>query len=454
MESEFEPPRRRPATVILIAVTVAVAPLAGTALADAADGWEQQAKITEPGTSYLGDALAVEATTAVASAPGAGTGSVFVYELVDGTWTRTAELTPTDGDTNDFFGEDVALDGDRLVVGAQFHDAHGAASAGAAYVFQRGADGWTQTAKLTADDADPRDKFGTSLALDGATAIVAAPQDDGAGEDAGAAYVFELGNAGWTQTAKLTVDDADPGDGLGSDVALDGDRAVVGAPGDDGGDADAAGAVHAFERGAEGFAETAKLVAPDRVTNGQLGTSVDVHGTTAIAGSIGHPGPDGVLPDGAAMVFEDEGGSWTHAATLADEDARPSSSTGTSVALDAGRALVGGEQAHVFVRTPDGWHAAASMAPLDDKPQDGFGWASALAGDNAFVSARNADTLEGRGTGAVYVFQPCEDDGPASGVVHEGVEPIVGELLASDGADEVHETNCQVIDQLEEGTQE
>ena len=65
---------------------------------------------------------------------------------------------------------------------------------------------------------------------DGTTAIVGVPRD---GNMTGSVYVFVKGTGGWRERAKLTASDAKPFDSFGWSVAISGNRAIIGAPGDD-----------------------------------------------------------------------------------------------------------------------------------------------------------------------------------------------------------------------------
>src|SRR5262245_10201859 len=83
----------------------------------------------------------------------------------------------------------------------------------------------TEQQKLTAGDGEDGDFFGWAVAIDGDTAIIGAPQGDGAfGNsdfyDPGAAYVFTRTGGVWTQTQKLTGGTFDPGDHFGNAIAL------------------------------------------------------------------------------------------------------------------------------------------------------------------------------------------------------------------------------------------
>lgn len=88
---------------------------------------------------------------------------------------------------------------------------------------------WTEQIALTAPDARPLDAFGSSVAVQGDTLVVGAPDDDtGSAIDAGSAYAFTRSGDTWLQRAKLHASDAgfdpdaDGGDGFGASVSLDG----------------------------------------------------------------------------------------------------------------------------------------------------------------------------------------------------------------------------------------
>ena len=94
-------------------------------------------------------------------------GTTTVWAL---TATQEAELQPDDGTVTDRFGLAVAIDGNTTVIGAPGNNDNGADS-GSAYVFTRTAGVWTQQAKLLPVDGAPADDFGSTVALDGATAL-------------------------------------------------------------------------------------------------------------------------------------------------------------------------------------------------------------------------------------------------------------------------------------------
>ena len=169
----------------------------------------------------FGRSVAVDGGTIVVGASGdrntvggaeVSTGSAYVFTEPSNGWadgsvvTETAKLTASDGADSDQFGRSVAVDGNTIVVGAHQNDDDGTDS-GSIYVFIKPTNGWTDTTgtvKLTAANAATGDRFGIALALDGDTALVAAPRndanddDDDTGNDvldAGSAYVFDI--KGW-----------------------------------------------------------------------------------------------------------------------------------------------------------------------------------------------------------------------------------------------------------------
>ena len=129
----------------------------------------------------------------------------------------------------------MALDGCTALVGAP-SEIDAGTHFGAAYVFVRSGEGWIRQQKLTVADRKPYHQFGFSVALQGDTALVAAIADPGAGganSQSGAVYVFARSGVTWTQQAKLAAGDGTFGDWFGYSLALDGDRALIGAFGDD-----------------------------------------------------------------------------------------------------------------------------------------------------------------------------------------------------------------------------
>ncbi len=353
-----------------------------------------------------GDTLLIGAYRHDAGGPDRG--AVYVFERMANAWTQTAKLTANDGVDLDRFGHAVALDGDTALVGAPFHDV-GGGNEGAAYVFRRTAGGWTQVAKLVADDAAPGDQLGHAVALDGDLAIAGAPYASPVSSQEGAAYVFGRTGATWTQAAKLVAEDAGESDAFGWAVALDGGTAAVGAP--NGGDGPNRGAVYVFEVEAGAWPQAARLVADDAADGDALGEAVALDGDVLL---VGAPLVDTTIGnEGAVYVFARSGAVWHPSARLVSPSPGADHVFGSAVAIRGTFAAIGEPQAkidgvgigaaHVFERAGGTWPALASFAAPDPSFDDIFGHAVALDGAHAVVGAPRVDGAIAN-EGAAYVF--------------------------------------------------
>ena len=198
---------------------------------DTGGNWSETAQI---GGSRPVDGVALNGGVAVLGNVFSGRrGTAEVYEeLTSGSWTRVDTITATDTVTSDrgedLFGEDVAVFGDTIIGGAA-RDAHAGNFAGSAHTFVRQASGnWEKETRLVASDPSRNDVFGRALDYDGQTIAVGA---NGFVND-GATFLYRELNAGeWSQVAKLVS--PIPGvSNFGEDVAVFGNRALVGTLGD------------------------------------------------------------------------------------------------------------------------------------------------------------------------------------------------------------------------------
>lgn len=156
-----------------------------------------------------------------------GAAYVFTRNRARGRWQELQKLFPSDAETAGKFGTTVAVDGDRILIGDPASRVH-TERAGAAFLFERdpASGSWQQVQILTASDAKQFDSFGSAVALHGDTILVGSLNSS---SSQGGAYFFELGAAGiWRQRQKVEF----PVYTFGSSVAIEGAMAIVGAPGD------------------------------------------------------------------------------------------------------------------------------------------------------------------------------------------------------------------------------
>lgn len=253
-----------------------------------------------------------------------------------------SRLIATDAAAGDQFGSSVAVDGDTAVVGAYFDDLPGGIDHGSAYVFVRTGGVWTQQAKLTASDAATQDNFGVSVAISGDTVVVGAWGASVAGiSNAGAAYVFVRAGTAWTQQQKLIASDLAVADVFGWSVEVSGDTAMVGARSAAVAGMSNAGAAYVFTRAGAVWSQQQKLTASDAAGGDQFGWSVQVSGDTAVL-SAHKDDHSGFSDAGSAYVFVRSGTVWTEQAKVISSDPANGDLFGESVALSGDTTVIGG----------------------------------------------------------------------------------------------------------------
>ncbi|NIM01108.1 MAG: hypothetical protein GTN89_09370 [Acidobacteria bacterium] len=326
-----------------------------------------------------------------------------------------AKMTAGDAASFDEFGESVAISGNTALIGT--------AAADAAYVFVRSGTNWIEQARLTANGAAPEDEFGLSAAVSGDTVVVGAPGDDHAGgPSTGSALVFVRNGASWTEQVKLTAGDAAPGDRFGSSVAISGDTIVVGAPRDSHNGGVLAGSAYVFVRDGAIWTQQAKLRAFHVLPGKFFGWSVAISGNTVIVG-----GP--FFDRGSAFVFVRSGQSWGPQTKLRPSDAADTSQFGGSVAISGDTVVVGAHNdnveidthhgtvvlqfagsAFVYARNGSNWSERARLEASDAAAIDLFGVSVAVSGDDTVVVGSSGDdTPDGANAGSAYVFVPSGD---------------------------------------------
>src|SRR3954451_1977690 len=309
---------------------------------------QQGAKLTgggEVGAGQFGYSVALSADGDTALIGGLSdngdVGAAWAFTRSGGVWTQQGTKLTGGGETGTGeFGWSVALsaDGNTALIGGNTDNGF----VGAAWAFTRSGGAWTQQGpKLTGSGETGAGQFGWSVALsaDGDTALIGGNADNG---NVGAAWAFTRLGGAWTQQGtKLTGSDETATGQFGQSVALaaDGDTALIGGPGDNGG----VGAAWAFTRsGGVWTQQGAKLTGGGEIGAGLFGFSValSADGDTAL---IGGPFDHGFV--GAAWAFTRSGGVWTQqGAKLTGSDETGTGQFGQSVALsdDGNTAQIGG----------------------------------------------------------------------------------------------------------------
>jgi hypothetical protein len=220
------------------------------------------------------------------TAAGVDAGSAEVWTRGGSVWTHQQQLFPIDGSAGDAFGISVAIEAGTIVVGAYQDDATGGVDCGSAYVFTEHGGTWSEQQQLAAVDAAAGDALGISVVLTGETILAGAFRDDSAAAmDSGSAYFFSREGPTWGELQQVNQTDQDArNDAFGTSVAFDGDTLVVGAPQDDVAGVNA-GAAYVFTRSGTTWSLQQKLTAPGLTADDRFGFAVGLHGNTLVVGA-------------------------------------------------------------------------------------------------------------------------------------------------------------------------
>ena len=247
-----------------------------------------------PNSTFLGN-LALKGNLAVVGSPGDNesgnlSGAVYLFENTGGDVART-RLAASVGGADGGFGHALALEGDRLVIGAPGDDC----DTGATYVFEKDAGGWTQKTKFASGVTDS--EFGTSVAFEGDAIVVGAP---GEGSGRGAAYVYEKTGATWTQVERLTSPTSNVSMYFGGSVGIDDGYVVIGVLLDNE-TGDMSGAAYVYHDSGGAWTQVARLHSSDIEEGLYFGYDLAIEGDRMVVGRLGYE------KNGAAYVFELEG---------------------------------------------------------------------------------------------------------------------------------------------------
>jgi trimeric autotransporter adhesin len=221
-------------------------------------------------------------------------GEVYIFTRSGSVWSQQQVITASDRKGGDRFGNSVALsdDGQTALIGAYgnvFNNNY--MNSGAAYVFTRTNSVWSQQQKLTASDSAQFDRFGYSVSLsgDGENALIGAPFKTIAHQYGGAAYLFTRAGNIWSQQQELTAADSAENDMFGRSVSLNGDgwTALIGAPYKTVNGYPVPGTAYVFTRSGSVWSQQQELTASDGTAGDQFGSSLSLSsdGNTALIGS-------------------------------------------------------------------------------------------------------------------------------------------------------------------------
>lgn len=320
-------------------------------------------------------------------------------------------LPRTNAAVGDFFGADVALDGDRVLVGATGVSTCGENS-GAAYVYDRepASGRWSLSATLSASDCSEGMFFGRSLAIDGSTAVVSAYRNTTSTVAPNAVYVFELDSLSgeWRQTARLIGDLSVSEGPFGADVGADRGRILVTSAGDL---AEGAfgGAAYVYEKGERsGWRQTARLTASRDTRYGILGGAAAIDGDRIVVSASKYFSGG----RGSVYVFDYNRSTqqWAEAARLSGFEDFFIATAVSQDRIVVGESKAGREsegRVTIAERGSDGkWSKSAVLQPTHPFELGAFGSNVALEGDRVLAVGYDEQLqFEFNIDRVVYVFE-------------------------------------------------
>lgn len=206
----------------------------GTPLDPSDDRWIEESRLRVPGAGgEFGSSVSTAEHTIVVGwpgeqCPGAVTtftcGSAYVYEFLDGAWSRAARLAEFDPPQGGSFGRSVAIVDDALVVGGD-----------TVYAYRFDVNEWVRDAKLSA--SDNVSNFRTeSVAIDADLVVAGVPGSpcEDSSRHCGAVYGFAEPRDGWVnanETFKLVgPGGGSSGDQFGFSISVSKPFLIIGAP--------------------------------------------------------------------------------------------------------------------------------------------------------------------------------------------------------------------------------
>lgn len=296
----------------------------------------------------------------------AGTGGATLFRHDGVQWTSEGTVSGCVGDFSSYFGESAAVQGALMVAGMHWSST---APAGRAYVYRRNTNRWALEAILTPDDGVQYDYFGNAVAIGGDRIFIGAPRKSGSAQLAGAVYVYRYdpgapaGNATcdaptagrWKLETILHQASPEAWDFFGYsaiEANASGTEIAVGnvqfGPTGPGGGANPNGPGKAHVFAFDGFTwnETAVLTpaSPDPAcldnVRCEFAAFLAWGGPDPDAPSILLMGPNYNAPD-TTYVFERLSGAWVQTGTLTEPDALPYTSFGRPVGIGASSVAIG-----------------------------------------------------------------------------------------------------------------
>ncbi len=352
--------------------------------------WQEEASFA-PNANGFAETVAMSGNYMISGAKTDGNGKAYIYRRDSGQWTQDAQLVPAEPTTRNLLGYSVDIFGDVAVASAPWEQNE----RGAVYVFRRSSSGWLQEAKLTASNGSSDNWFGESVAIDDNRIVVGAPRRQTI-YGGGVSYVFEYANGQWAQSAELRpFDYSQDVYAFGKSVAIDGDKILIGSPLDEGRDETSAfGSAYFYGFDGSSWVGETRVSQTGLIKDDRLGSSVSLDGHSAAVASIGF----GAGTTAHVNVLRFDGTEWITEQSIVPEVGQfQDDNLHQFVAIEGNWLALGspgsdlhardGGTVHLYRRQGSSWIAEGQLAPGDLGSFDRFGLSVDIEGKSLVVGS-------------------------------------------------------------------
>jgi len=339
-------------------------------------------------------------------------GAAYIFTRSGDVWTEQQKIQASDKEAQDFFGWSVCIssDGNIVAVGAIQEG-----SSGSVYIFTRSGGVWTEQQKITpTTTSGARVGESVDISTDGSTLILGCRGGD-------QVFIYTYNGSSWVEEGIVTPDIPTNRFGLSVSLTSDGNIAVVGAPWDSSVSSQE-GSVWIYQRiGTSWGNKIQKLTAPDAATSDQFGNSVNISddGNTIFVGAYGD---DTTATDaGSVYVYNRDlqnPTTWNFSQKIELDTATSFTWLGYTVSSsnDASKILITGYHqitadpirtgaAYVYELVNGQYTNPVQLLASDREESDYFGWSSGISGDgNTVIVGAIFEDTGGNNAGATYVY--------------------------------------------------
>ncbi len=320
---------------------------------------------------------------------------------------------------------EISNDGFTAICGAKGVSINNNKNQGAVYVSVKKGNTWNVAAELVASDGGAGDNFGSSVSINdnGTVAIIGSPYANiGTSKKQGAAYIFNLVNGVWTQTAKIVASDGLPNDYLGYSVSINsaGTSVSIGAYNRSVSGIIAAGVVYVYNYNGTAWILAGELSSSTNTAGCNFGYSqrLSADGNTLVVGSP-YKNIGSNSSQGCAYVYTYNGSVWSLITELNSTNGAAGDNYGYSVDVNSsgGIVLVGAPNKTVGSNTSQGtayintltsgvWSQTVELTSANGASGDTFGHSVSISQDAANIAVGAPYKTIGtyRKQGAVYIF--------------------------------------------------